>query len=156
VAILGARSLHQKIPFPAAGVVGFWSLRAVVAFELKSPRDDWVFDEQFDAVNPDHKQPNILVLVNHAAGRTRSDLHVVITGIQVSDGTRLFTMKPDKQKRVWQAARCIDLFLWVDAQKRTCQHVYPDDAVHRAAACGLLGIEIGKEDRAPDPSSAST
>jgi hypothetical protein len=154
--------------------------------ELKSPRDDWVFEflddlklgetatatrpsptsnnlarqiesavEQFDAVNPDHKQPNILVLVNHAAGRTRSDLHVTITGIQVPDGPRLFTMKPDKQKRVWQAARRIDLFLWVDAQKRTCQHVYPNDAVHRAAACGLLGFEIGEEDRAPDPSPAS-
>src|ERR1700674_5342054 len=54
--------------------------------------------------------------------------------------TRLFS-RPSK--RVWQAARRVDLFLWVDAQKRTCQHVCPDDAVHRAAACRLLGIEIG-------------
>jgi hypothetical protein len=149
--------------------------------ELKSPRDDWLFEfpddikpsesvtevrpsptsnnlarqiesavEQFDAVNPDHKLPNVLVLVNHAAGRTRSDLHVTVTGIRVPDGARLFTLKPAKQKRVWVAARRVDLFLWVDAQKRTCQHVYPDDAVHRAAACRLLGIEIGEHDRAPD------
>lgn len=147
--------------------------------ELKSPRDDWVFEfpddiksgesvtemrpsptsnnlarqiesavEQFDAVNPDHKLPNVLVLVNHAVGRTRSDLHVTVTGIQVPDGSRLFTLKPDKQKRVWQAARRVDLFLWVDAQKRTCQHVCPDDAVHRVAVCRLLGIEIGGQDGA--------
>jgi hypothetical protein len=141
--------------------------------ELKSPRDDWVFEfpgdikpgesvaetrpsptsnnlarqiesavEQFDAVNPDHKLPNVLVIVNHAAGRTRSDLHVTVTGIQVPDGPRLYTLKPDRQKQVWEAARRVDLFLWIDAQNRTCQHVYPDDAIHRAAACALLGFEI--------------
>jgi hypothetical protein len=153
--------------------------------ELKSPRDDWVFEfpddikpgesvtemrpsptsnnlarqiesaaEQFDAVNPDHKLPNVLVLVNHAIGRTRSDLHVAVTGIQVPDGPRLFTFKPDKQKQVWEAARRVDLFLWVDAQKRTCQHLYPDDAVHRVAACRLLGVEIGEEKGTPDSSPA--
>lgn len=144
--------------------------------ELKSPRDDWIFElpddikpgdpvsktrpsptsnnlarqiesavEQFDAVNPDHELPNVLAIVNHAAGRTRSDLHITVTGIQVPDGPRLYTLKPDRQKQVWQAARRVDLFLWIDAQKRTCQHVYPDDAPHRAAACILLGIEMGKE-----------
>jgi hypothetical protein len=144
--------------------------------ELKSPRDDWVFEfpddikpgesvtktrssptsnnlarqiesavEQFDAVNPDHKLPNVLAIVNHAAGRTRSDLHITVTGIQVPDGPRLYTLKPDRQKQVWESARRVDLFLWIDAQNRTCQHVYPDDAIHRAAACALLGIEMGKE-----------
>ncbi|MDP3859810.1 MAG: hypothetical protein Q8Q73_18780 [Stagnimonas sp.] len=144
--------------------------------ELKSPRDDWVFEfpddikpgesvsktrpsptsnnlarqiesavEQFDAVNPDHKLPNVLAIVNHAAGRTRSDLHITVTGIQVPDGPRLYTLKPDRQKQVWEATRRVDLFLWIDAQNCTCQHVYPDDAIHRAAACALLGIEMGKE-----------
>jgi hypothetical protein len=104
--------------------------------------------EQFDAVNSDHKLPNVLVIVNHAAGRTRSDLHVTVAGIQVPDGPRLYTLKPDRQKQVWEAARRVDLFLWIDAQNRTCQHVYPDDAVHRAAACALLGIEIRRSERA--------
>jgi hypothetical protein len=146
--------------------------------ELKSPRDDWVFElpddikpgesvaemrpsptsnnlarqiesavEQFDAVNPDHKLPNVLVIVNHAPGRTRSDLHVALTGIQVPDGPRLFTLTPDRQKQIWESARRIDLFLWIDAEKRTCQHTCPADAVHREAACTLLGIEIGQEPR---------
>ncbi|HEX3115746.1 MAG TPA: hypothetical protein VHQ48_09725 [Bradyrhizobium sp.] len=95
--------------------------------------------EQFDAVNPDHKLPNVLAIVNHAAGRTRSDLHITVTGIQVPDGPRLYTLKLDRQKQVWEAARRVDLFLWIDSQNRTCQHVYPDDAVHRVAACDLLG-----------------
>jgi hypothetical protein len=151
--------------------------------ELKSPRDDWVFEfpddfkpgesvtetrpsptsnnlarqiesavEQFDAANPDHKLPNVLVIVNHAPGRTRSDLHVTLTGIQVPDGPRLFTLKPERQKQIGEAARRVDLFLWIDPEKCTCQHAYPADAVHREAACALLGIEIDKEDRAPGSS----
>jgi len=31
---------------------------------------------------------------------------------------------------------------------RTCQHVYPNDATHRAAACRLLGLEISEESTA--------
>src|SRR5260370_30439290 len=139
--------------------------------ELKSPRDDWVFEfpdkimpgelvsetrhsptsnnlarqimsavEQFDAINPGHKLPNVLVLVNHAIGRSRSDLHVTLTGIPVSGGAPLFTMTLDKQKRVWKAARRVDLFLWVDAHEHSWQHAYVDDAVHRATGCALLGI----------------
>jgi hypothetical protein len=143
--------------------------------ELKSPRDDWVFEfpndtkssetaaetrpsptsnnlarqiesavEQFDAVNPDHKLPNVLAIVNHAVGRTLSDLHVTVTGIQVPDGPRLYTLKPDRRKQIWEAARHVDLFLWIDAEKRTWRHAYPNDAIHRVAACALLGFEISE------------
>lgn len=143
--------------------------------ELKSPRDDWIFQhpdqpgvaetssspvsnnlarqiesavEQFDAVNPDHRLPNVLVIVNHAAGRTRSDLHVTLTGIQVPDGPRLFTLQPDRRKLICAAARRVDLFLWIDADKRTWQHAYPADSIHREAACALCGVEIVEENEA--------
>jgi ribosomal protein L7/L12 len=147
--------------------------------ELKSPRDDWVFEfpddikpgeavtetrssptsnnlarqiesavEQFDAVNLDHKLPNVLAIVNHAAGRTISDLHTTVTGIQVPDGPRLYALKPDRQKQIWKAARRVDLFLWIDAQNRTWHHAYPNDAAHRAKACGVLGIEMKERDAA--------
>jgi hypothetical protein len=150
------------------------------AAELKSPRDDWLFEfpreikpgefvtetrpsptsnnlarqiesavEQFDRVNPDHKLPNVLVLVNHAVGRTRSDLHITLAGIPLPGGPNLFTLKLDHLKRVWEAARRIDLFIWVDAQERSCQHLYANDAAHRATACGLLGIEFSEQDAAP-------
>jgi hypothetical protein len=89
--------------------------------ELKSPRDDWVFDfpadlapgelrvetppdpaahnlarnigkaaAQFDAVNPNHSVPNILVLVGHARRRGPADLKAAIEGIQVLGGHPLF------------------------------------------------------------------
>lgn len=78
--------------------------------EMKSPRDDYVFgppDEngvavrknipyyrklgshirraarQFDAVNPGHKRPNILVFVNHASDIERRDVIATVTGIPV-------------------------------------------------------------------------
>jgi hypothetical protein len=140
--------------------------------ELKSPRDDWVFEsldkskpgeavlktrhspasnnlarqimsaaEQFDAVNPNHELPNVLVIVNHAPGRTRSDLHVTLTGVPVPGGPSLFTLKLDHQKEVWEAARRVDLFLWVDPQTGSWQPLYANDAVHREAVCSLLGIQ---------------
>src|ERR1700722_16202413 len=149
--------------------------------ELKSPRDDWIFEfpddikpgesatetrssptsnnlarqiisaaEQFDAINPDHELPNVLVLVNHAAGRTRSDLHVTLGGIPVPGAPHLFALKPDHQKEVWKAARRIDLIFWVDPQKRSCQPLYANDAIHRAAACDLLGIKTGEQKVASD------
>jgi hypothetical protein len=144
--------------------------------ELKSPRDDWIFEpadkaegerpvaemrpsptsnnparqiksaaEQFDAVNPNHELPNILVFVNHAPGRTRSDLYVTLAGMPVPGGPSLFTLTLDHQKDVWEAARRIDLFLWIDPQKRTWQPLCPNDAVHRATVCSLFGIQDGHD-----------
>jgi large subunit ribosomal protein L30 len=111
--------------------------------ELKSPRDDWVFDftddlepaelrvdvrpdpaahnlarnigkaaAQFDAVNPDHSLPNILVLVSHARRRGPADLKMAIEGIQVPGGHPLFLLldekkkdpkKAWKQEKLWEA-----------------------------------------------------
>ncbi len=139
--------------------------------ELKSPRDDWTFEfpdkikpgeliaktrhsptsnnlarqimsaaEQLDAINLDHELPNLLVLVNHAAGRTRSDLYVTLAGIPAPRGP-LFTLKFEHQKEVWEAARRVDLFLWVDPRERSWQPLYANDAVHSATVCSLLGIQ---------------
>jgi hypothetical protein len=96
---------------------------------------------QFDAVNPDHTLPNVLVIVSHARGRARSDLHVVLTGIQVPNGRRLFTLKPKHQTQVWKAARRIDLIVWIDAQERTWNHACISGAPHSAMALELVGIE---------------
>jgi Ribosomal protein L7/L12 dimerisation domain len=97
--------------------------------------------DQLDAINPNHGLPNVLVLVNHAVGRTRSDLHVTLAGIPLPGGPNLFTLKLDHQKEVWAAARRVDLFLWVDPRERSWQPLYANDAVHRATVCSLLGIQ---------------
>jgi hypothetical protein len=140
--------------------------------ELKSPKDDWTFEfqnkpgelvmksrqvptsnnltrqvesavEQFDAVNPDHELPNVLVLVNHAAGRTTSHLHEALAGLPVPGGPPLLPLKLDHQKEVWKAARRVDLFLWVDPQERSWKPLYVSNAspVHRATVLSLFGIQ---------------
>jgi ribosomal protein L30 len=107
--------------------------------------------EQFQAVNPDHQLPNLLVLVSHARLRDRADLHMAIAGIEMPDGSRRFLLVDskekdwnkawEKQKKLWKAAREIDVFFWIDAHTRSCKHVVNLDAVRRSEACKLLGIE---------------
>lgn len=140
----------------------------LVAFcEFKSPRDDFVFEapgrdgfairknlpfyrklgshirraaEQLETVNPDHKLPNIMVFVNHAPDIARRDLLATIAGLPVPGGWPLFMLSPKMQAQVTEAARHIDLFLWIDAEKGTCQHLSVSGAAHETAALELLGL----------------
>lgn len=150
--------------------------------EMKSPNDDFLFEypkpadaairknlpvhrkigghirkaaQQFDAVNPDHARPNILVFVNHAPDIERRDLHATITGLAAGDGKRLFMLSRSVQERTLEAAGKVDLFLWIDARKRTCQHVSVNGAPHQQAALDLLGLsnEEGSGGGAQTPSS---
>ena len=134
--------------------------------ELKSPRDDFVFgppDEngvairrdlpfyrkigshirkaakQFAAVNPDHKLPNILVFVNHSPDIERRDLLATIAGLPVPGGQPIFMLCRKMQEQVLDAARTIDLFLWINARERTCQRLSVGGAAHQASALNLLG-----------------
>jgi ribosomal protein L30 len=141
----------------------------VVAFcEMKSPKDDFVFErpkpgdrvirenlpfyrkiaghirkaaKQFDAVNSDHSLPNILVFVSHAPDIQRRDLLMTITGLSAGDGRRIFMLSRKAQAETLEAARKIDLFLWIDAEKRTCQHLSTNDARHQQAALDLLDLK---------------
>jgi len=135
--------------------------------ELKSPRDDFIFESpaegeaavrenlpfhrklgshiryaasQFDAVNPNHGLPNILVFVNHSPDIQRRDLHATVAGLSAPDGKRVFMLSRKMQEQVLNAARKVDLFFWIDAKKRTCQHVSVNGAAHQAAALDLLGL----------------
>ena len=60
-------------------------------------------------------------------------------------GGRLFPLVNDAdqwdvQKDVWEAARSIDLYVWIDPKKRTWQAFKPAGAERLAEACDLLGI----------------
>jgi hypothetical protein len=44
------------------------------------------------------------------------------------------------QQRVLDAAHLIDLFLWIDAQKRTCEHLSTNGAPYQTAALDLFGL----------------
>jgi ribosomal protein L30 len=137
--------------------------------EVKSPRDDYVFErpaegqfairknlpyhrklgsqikyaaEQLDAHNPDHALLNILVFVNHAPDIARRDLHLTVVGLPAPEpGRRIFMLGRKMQAQVLAAARKIDLFLWIDADKGTCQHVSVNGAPHQAEALDLLALK---------------
>lgn len=136
--------------------------------ELKSPRDDFTFEkpadggpvirknvpfyrklgshvrdaaQQFDAVNPNHKLPNIMVFVCHCPDIERRDLIATIAGLPVPDSNRrIFMLGRKMQEQVVTAARRIDLFLWIDAEGKLLQHLSPNGAPHQQAALDLLGL----------------
>jgi ribosomal protein L30 len=154
---------------------GYW--------ELKSPRDDWIFAFpkdlkpgelrevhredptahalariigkaalQFDAVNPDHAQANVLVVMSHARLRGRADLHLAIGGIEMPDGTRRFLLvDPDekdfekafaKQKKLMEDAHKVDLFYWIEAHTKKVSHVVNKDGPRHKEACDLCNIAV--------------
>jgi ribosomal protein L30 len=147
--------------FKDGGLVGFC--------EVKSPRDDYVFEapakgefavrenlpfyrkigshikraaSQFDAVNLDHGHPNILAFVSHTPDIARRDLHATVAGLPgPTPGERVFMLGRRMQEQVLDAARKVDLFLWIDAENRTCQHVSVNGAPHQADALNLLGLK---------------
>jgi ribosomal protein L30 len=137
--------------------------------EMKSPRDDYVFEKPapgeaairknlpfhrklgshirhasalFHTVNPDHSVPNIMVFVTHAPDIERRDLHATIAGLPAPEaGKRVFMLSRKMQEQVLDAARKTDLFLWIDAEKGTLQHVSVNGAPHQAATLDLLGLK---------------
>lgn len=102
---------------------------------------------QFNAANPERKHPNILVFVNHARRKGSVDLRIALEGILGPGGKRWFPLVNEKdewevQQGVWDAARSIDLYVWVDARKKTWQAFQPTGAARVNEACALLGIEV--------------
>jgi len=137
--------------------------------EVKSPRDDFAFEgpasgevvirrnlpyhrkigshikqaaAQFQAVNPSHDHPNILVFVSHSPDISRGDLHMVVTGLPAPEPRkRVFMLGRKMQEQVHDAARKVDLFLWIDAEKGTCQRVSVKGAPHQVAELELLDLK---------------
>jgi hypothetical protein len=46
-----------------------------------------------------------------------------VAGLPVGDGKRIFMLCRELQEQVLDGARKIDLFLWIDAEKRALQYV---------------------------------
>lgn len=82
-----------------------------------------------------------MAFVNHAPEIARRDLHATVTGLSAGDGKRVFMFGETFQKKVLEAARKIDLFLWVDAETGALQHVSVNEARHQQAALDLLGLK---------------
>jgi large subunit ribosomal protein L30 len=103
--------------------------------------------KQFKAVNSEHLHPNILVFANHARRKGPADLRMALEGIRAPDGRRFFPLVNDKdgwevQKDVWEAARSIDLYVWLDPRKRAWQAFKPAGARRLKEACELVGVPL--------------
>lgn len=51
-----------------------------------------------------------------------------------------FTKAWVKQRKLWQDARRIDLFFWIDAHTRTVRHTVNNDGARPEEACELMNI----------------
>jgi hypothetical protein len=119
---------------------GCMAVRRNVPFYRKLGQHIRGASQQLDAENPAHDKPNIMVFVSHAPEVERKDLKATIAGLPLSNGEALFMLGKKMQGQVCEAARKIDLFLWIDATTRTCQHLTATEAKHRATALGLFGL----------------
>jgi hypothetical protein len=136
--------------------------------EMKSPRDDYVFEfppdggtairkdvpfyrklashvrraaKQFGSTNPDHAYPNILAFISHCPDIERRDLIATIAGLPIPGTDRRgWMLPPSIQREVLEAAAQIDLFLWIDVKKGTFQHLSTHGAPHQIAALDLLAL----------------
>jgi hypothetical protein len=77
-----------------------------------------------------------MVFVSHTPEIERKDLIATIAGLPLPDGKPLFMLGRKMQGQVCEAARKIDVFLWIDATTGTCLHLTAADAKHRATALG--------------------
>lgn len=72
--------------------------------------------EQFDAVNPDHDLPNVLVFVNHDHNSGFADMCETITGHIRSDSGQVYlTMLPIAEGLLGEKRKHVDLYVWIDA-----------------------------------------
>ena len=62
----------------------------------------------------------------------------------------------EDQARTLDAAWTIDLYLWIDAEKGTCQHVSVNDALHQQQALDLLGLSSNEDEAAATRTTMSS
>jgi hypothetical protein len=96
---------------------------------------------QLEAGNPQHTIPNILAFVSHVTEIERKDLIATLAGLPHPGGGRVFMLGRRMQGQVCEAAKKIDLFLWIDAGKKECLHLSDPAAKHRAAALDTFGLQ---------------
>lgn len=96
--------------------------------------------QQLDAVNGSRETPNVMVFVSHTSDIERKDLIATIAGLPIPGGPPLFMLGRKMQGQVCDAARKIDLFLWIDAKTGKYLHLTAPDAKHRATALKTFGL----------------
>jgi hypothetical protein len=136
-------------------------LEGAAPFELRGgSRKDPIFNRigrqiekaatQFDAVNPNHELPNVLVFLNHDDASNSNDLVETLTGeFRTTTGQRIATVKNVSEGRLKAVKDRIDLFIWID-RKSDQVHLWlfnPTNMPHVQTLCSLFGKDIKDIDR---------
>jgi hypothetical protein len=101
---------------------------------------------QFDAVNPDHSLPNVLVFVNHDNKSGYRDLSETLTGrIRADSGEVYVTMADISDGLLGDKRKRIDLYLWIDDfrdRRRIGGWLMADTLPEHAATLRTLFVNI--------------
>ena len=98
--------------------------------------------KQFDAVNPDHEQPNVLAMVNHDQHLGFLDLLAVLTGrFFADDGSTHAIYRKFSEGRIKGDVARIDLYLWLDDYKPERLLFGQVDPRHHELLCETLKLD---------------
>ncbi|MEW6359801.1 MAG: hypothetical protein AB1696_25915 [Planctomycetota bacterium] len=97
--------------------------------------------KQFDAVNPEEKYPNVLVLVNHDSKCRFNDLLQVLTGCFFAEGGRAYPIsRKFSEGRIKDEKGRIHLFIWLDDFKPDQWLFSQTNERHHMNLCSWFGI----------------
>ena len=99
---------------------------------------------QFEAVNPDGQQANVLIFVNFAPSTTYGDLLSVLTGyLFTEDGRRRPLFAKYSEGRIRDDRDSIDLYVWIDRDDKSYQlfNTRRLTRARRLADCWALNLD---------------
>jgi hypothetical protein len=104
--------------------------------------------KQFDAVNPEHEFPNVLIFTNSDAHCGFTDLLSVLTGNFYAEGGAIEPIyKEISEGRIREEKLTIDLYVWLREWKGKQQKgtlYFNNGSKHYAALSALLGSDPAK------------
>lgn len=84
--------------------------------------------KQFNAVNPLHEEPNVLVLFNLDDNSDIEDLFSILTGnFYADDGSISPIYRQFSEGRVKESKKAIDLYIWVDVFRQIASYKFAFD-----------------------------
>jgi hypothetical protein len=101
--------------------------------------------KQFDAVNPDHSVPNVVVFVNHDDNSGYRDLSETLTGhIRADSGEVYVTMAHIFDRILGDKRKHIDLYVWIEdyRDRRRIGGFMADTLPEHAATLWTLFVNI--------------
>ena len=99
--------------------------------------------KQFDAVNKNKLEPNVLVIINHDKNCGVNDLLAVLTGnFYAQNGASEPIYKKFSDGRIENSTNIIDLFIWLDDNKPTRLLFSQTNQSHHLLLCKVFNMNL--------------